>query len=114
MTKRNKRHQSFTRVVAWVVSTSIGCEGLAAVDGKNILIRDTPKDFANGILRVLGDEELRRRLGEGGRATVERLYSWDVIGQGLVETYLGLAGQGHEGRVPAFAATESAANYPHG
>src|SRR5205807_9147899 len=25
-----------------VVSTSIGCEGLAAVDGKNILIRDTP------------------------------------------------------------------------
>ena len=28
-----------------VVSTSIGCEGLEAIDGKNILIRDTPRSF---------------------------------------------------------------------
>ncbi len=71
-----------------VVSTSIGCEGLAAVDGENILIRDNPKEFADAILAVLKDRDLGRRLGAGGRATVERHYSWDVIGTDLVDTYL--------------------------
>ena len=74
-----------------VVSTSIGCEGLAVVDGENILIRDDPRDFANAVLEVLESEALRRRLGERGRATTERLYSWDVIGQDMIETYLRVA-----------------------
>lgn len=96
-----------------VVSTSIGCEGLATVDGENILIRDDPKDFANGILAALGDDELRRRLGQGGRATVERLYSWDVIGKGLIETYRGVAGSRHGDLASAFATTEPGARYDH-
>jgi glycosyltransferase involved in cell wall biosynthesis len=74
-----------------VVSTSVGCEGLATIEGENILIRDDPKDFAQAILAVLADPGLRRRLGEGGRATAERLYSWDVIGQHMIETYLSVA-----------------------
>ncbi len=71
-----------------VVSTSIGCEGLDAVDGRNILIRDDPKAFANAMLAVLEDEALARRLGQAGRATAEQQYSWDVIGRGLIERYL--------------------------
>jgi glycosyltransferase involved in cell wall biosynthesis len=71
-----------------VVSTSIGCEGLDAVDGRNILIRDDPKDFAAAMLAVLEDEALARQLGEAGRATAEQQYSWDVIGRGLIERYL--------------------------
>jgi glycosyltransferase involved in cell wall biosynthesis len=77
-----------------VVSTSIGCEGLAAADGDNILIRDDPKDFARAIAAVLDDGELRRRLGERGRATAERLYSWDAIGRAMRETYLTVASHG--------------------
>jgi glycosyltransferase involved in cell wall biosynthesis len=80
-----------------VVSTSIGCEGLAAVDGENILIRDDPKDFADAVLAVLAQNELRRRLGRRGRATVERLYGWDVIGREMIETYLRLANGGQRG-----------------
>ena len=57
---------------------------LAAVDGENILIRDNPKEFADAILAVLQDRDLAHRLGAGGRATVERHYSWDVIGTDLV------------------------------
>jgi polysaccharide biosynthesis protein PslH len=71
-----------------VVSTSVGCEGLAAVDGSNILIRDDPRAFAEAILAVLGDAELRARLGARGRATVEEIYSWDVIGRNMLDTYL--------------------------
>jgi glycosyltransferase involved in cell wall biosynthesis len=74
-----------------VVSTSLGCEGLAAVDGDDILIRDDPKDFARAILAVLEHGELRRRLGERGRARAERFYSWDVIGQTMIRTYLSVA-----------------------
>jgi glycosyltransferase involved in cell wall biosynthesis len=71
-----------------VVSSSIGCEGLDAVDGRNILIRDDPKEFAKAMLAVLDDEALARRLGDAGRATAEQQYSWDVIGRGLIERYL--------------------------
>jgi len=74
-----------------VVSTSVGCEGLAVIDGENILIRDHPPAFADAILRVLADETLRHGLGAAGRATVEQLYSWDVVGEGMINAYLSVA-----------------------
>jgi glycosyltransferase involved in cell wall biosynthesis len=77
-----------------VVTTSIGCEGLHAVDGENVLIRDEPKAFAEAVLAVLGNRELRQRLGECGRETVERQYSWDIVGRGLIETYRTIANGG--------------------
>jgi glycosyltransferase involved in cell wall biosynthesis len=77
-----------------VVSTAVGCEGLAAIDGENILIRDDPRDFAKAVLAVLGNDELRRRLGERGRTTAEQRYSWEVIGRGLVESYCSIAARG--------------------
>ncbi len=69
-----------------VVSTSVGCEGLDARDGDNILVRDDPAAFADAVLSVLRDADLRRRLGASARRTVERTYSWDVIGEDLRET----------------------------
>ena len=74
-----------------VVSTAIGCEGLDAIDGENILIRDEPAAFAQAVVRVLNDPALGRRLGHGGRKTVERLYSWDVVGSRMIDAYLSLA-----------------------
>jgi glycosyltransferase involved in cell wall biosynthesis len=71
-----------------VVTTSIGCEGLAAVDADNALVRDDPKQFAAAVVSVLRDGSLARRLGERGRETVERLYSWDTVGRQLTKAYL--------------------------
>jgi glycosyltransferase involved in cell wall biosynthesis len=76
----------------------VGCEGLAAVDGDNILIRDNPKDFADAVLAVLEDGTLRRRLGERGRATVEQIYSWDVIGREMLDAYLAVINERFEPR----------------
>jgi polysaccharide biosynthesis protein PslH len=76
-----------------VVTTSIGCEGLAAQDGVNLLIRDRPEDFAAAILRVLRDGDLRRRLGEAGRETAQRLYSWEVVGRHMTDLYRSVAGE---------------------
>ncbi len=70
-----------------VVSTSVGCEGLDAADGSNILIRDDPDGFARAVAAVLRDAALRQRLGEEGRRTVERLYSWERIGESMLAAY---------------------------
>lgn len=77
-----------------IVSTSVGCEGLAAVDGQNILIRDTPEEFADAVLAVLGDAALRHRLGAAGRRTVEQTYSWEVIGPPMIQRYYALLRDG--------------------
>lgn len=73
-----------------VVSTSIGCEGLDARHEENILIADTPAQFADCVERVLDHSELRSRLGREARRTVEATYSWDAIGDDMNETYLDL------------------------
>lgn len=74
-----------------VVSTSLGCEGLRAVDGVNIMVRDDPAEFAQAVSEVLADPHLRSRLGERGRCTVEQSYGWDAIGDGIRQLYLRLA-----------------------
>lgn len=70
-----------------VVSTSVGCEGLDARDGENILIRDNPEAFAEAVDSVLRDNELRRRLERNARTTAERVYDWDVIGRDMLQLY---------------------------
>jgi glycosyltransferase involved in cell wall biosynthesis len=73
-----------------VVSTSVGCEGLRAVDGENIMIRDDAGGFADAVVRVLEDAALRDRLGAAGRRTAEKWYSWGTIGDQLIAAYRGL------------------------
>jgi glycosyltransferase involved in cell wall biosynthesis len=62
-----------------VVSTSIGCEGLQVSPGKNILVADTPEDFATAVHNLLGDAALRQCLATAGRKLVEEKYSWEAI-----------------------------------
>jgi polysaccharide biosynthesis protein PslH len=64
-----------------VVSTRKGAEGLEVTPGEDILIADTPTQFADAVLRLLGDAALRERLAAKGRALVAGRYNWDVIGQ---------------------------------
>jgi glycosyltransferase involved in cell wall biosynthesis len=73
-----------------VVSTAIGCEGLATRPGTNILVADTPRAFADAILQVARDVDLQRRLGNAARATVEGQYAWTVIGEKLRTLYFHL------------------------
>lgn len=70
-----------------VVSTTIGAEGLEAKDGENLLLCDSETDFADGVIRVLHDPELRTRLEAGARETAERIYSWDVIERDMIAAY---------------------------
>ncbi len=60
-----------------VVSTSLGAEGLAAVDGEHLLIAETPEAFVASISRLLEGAELRARLGRAGRKLLEERYTWE-------------------------------------
>jgi glycosyltransferase involved in cell wall biosynthesis len=70
-----------------VVSTPIGCEGLRAVDGENILIRDEAGAFADAVVQVLEDSELRSQLESNGRRTARAAYDWSVVGRGMRSEY---------------------------
>ena len=70
-----------------IVSTSVGAEGLALKDGEEIFIADEPIIFADAVTRLLTDTPLRRRIGENGRARVERDYDWRSIGEKLHGVY---------------------------
>jgi sugar transferase (PEP-CTERM/EpsH1 system associated) len=63
-----------------VVSSSKGAEGLEATRDEDILIADTPAEFADAVLRLLSDGALRARLAVNGRRLVESRYGWRVIG----------------------------------
>jgi polysaccharide biosynthesis protein PslH len=66
-----------------VVSTSKGAEGLDVVHGENILIADSPADFARCTGAVLRDPALWKRLSEGGLALVRARYDWEAVGHEL-------------------------------
>jgi glycosyltransferase involved in cell wall biosynthesis len=54
-----------------------------------------PRDsqaLAAALAQVLGDGALRERLGRRARATIERRYSLDVVGEQLASLYRELAG----------------------
>ena len=70
-----------------IVSTSVGAEGLDLKDGAEIFIADEPEVFADAVTRLLTDTLLRRRIGENGRARVERDYDWRSIGEKLHQLY---------------------------
>jgi sugar transferase (PEP-CTERM/EpsH1 system associated) len=74
-----------------VVSTRLGCAGLEAADERHLLIGDAPGDFADRVLRLLGNQELRGRLARQARQLVETRYDWSIIGSKLLEVYHGLA-----------------------
>lgn len=62
-----------------VVSTSVGAEGLSVRSGDNVLLADTPAEFAESVIALFGNQQERTRLGAAARALVEKNYSWARI-----------------------------------
>jgi len=62
-----------------IISTTIGAEGILAEPGREILIADTPHDFANVVLELLRNPARRREIGQKARALVEKRYDWRTI-----------------------------------
>ncbi len=66
-----------------VVATQLAAEGMHLADGRELLIADSPRDFADAVVRLYTDPELWAKLSDAGRALVRERYSPAAIRQGL-------------------------------
>jgi sugar transferase (PEP-CTERM/EpsH1 system associated) len=70
-----------------VVATSKAVSALKAQSGVELLVADTPDDFAHAILQLLRDATLRESLGRQGRCYVEEHHNWHKITSQLEQVY---------------------------
>ncbi len=70
-----------------IVSTTLGCENIDVAGGRDILIADSPDEFANSVIRLLGNASLRKEIGRNARDLVEKKYSWDAIAEEQQRVY---------------------------
>lgn len=66
-----------------VVSTSLGSEGIPVTHGQELLIADTPREFADAVVRVLNDSDFADSLRTAGLDFVQKHFDWSVIGTKL-------------------------------
>jgi len=70
-----------------IVTTTIGLEGIDARVGLDLLVADSPEDFAAAVVALLRDPERQRRLGAAGRQLVEDRYDRRKVLGRLEEAY---------------------------
>lgn len=76
-----------------MVSTTVGCEGIAVKDGEGILIADEPQSFADASARLLKDATLNARITQNGRRTAEQLYDYRQACKPLDDIYAPAIGE---------------------
>jgi glycosyltransferase involved in cell wall biosynthesis len=70
-----------------LVSTAIGCEGIAVRPGEHLVVADTPEAMAASTIALLNDPARRQALGAAARRLVEQRYAWRVVGGQLLDAY---------------------------
>lgn len=69
--------EAFARAMP-AVTTTIGLEGIEAIPGREVLVADTPADFAAATVNLLQDVALQQVLAGNGRLLAESRYDWQV------------------------------------
>jgi glycosyltransferase involved in cell wall biosynthesis len=75
-----------------VVSTSVGAEGGGLVDGRDVLVGDSPAGLAAQIVRLSRDDDLWQDMAEASYETFETRFSHDAGGGRLLAIIAGLLG----------------------
>lgn len=70
-----------------VVTTSVGASGIEFTDGENLLIADTPQQFAVCIKRLVEDQDYCRSVGEAAAHLVAEQYDVGSLTQKLLQFY---------------------------
>ncbi len=62
-----------------IISTSVGCYGLGLTHQENIWIADSPSTFANAIIQLVENSQLRNQLGRNAASFAKANFSLQVI-----------------------------------
>jgi glycosyltransferase involved in cell wall biosynthesis len=73
-----------------VVTTSVGAEGFGLTPGENVLVGDTPTEFAQHVIRLIRDREFCDQIRMGGYNLIREKYSDRVVMQQVVELFQSL------------------------
>lgn len=68
-----------------MVSTTVGCEGIAVTDDHDILIADDAESFASKTLHLLDSPAECNRIATAGRQLVLERYDWTALGKRYAE-----------------------------
>lgn len=58
-----------------VVSTSIGCGTIGAIDGEQLIVADDKDEFAKGVIKLLQDEKLNKEIRKNAKEFLQNKYS---------------------------------------
>jgi sugar transferase (PEP-CTERM/EpsH1 system associated) len=67
-----------------VISTSVGAEGLPVHNGKDLLLADSPQEFAAAVIRTLLDERFAAELGNQAGRLVRDNFGWNNVAKSFV------------------------------
>ena len=70
-----------------VVTTSVGAQGIEYTDGENLLIADTPEQFARQIKRLVDDQDYCAKVGEAAARLVAEQYDVKTLTDRLLRFY---------------------------
>lgn len=71
-----------------VVTYRSSLEGFAELqDGRDLLVAETPAEFAAAVIRLLKEPDLRDKIRRNGRAQIEQNYTWERSLRGLRALY---------------------------
>ena len=68
-----------------IVSTPQGVRGFKLVDGESVFIAHSNEQFANHVLSLLADPELREKTGAEARKIATSYLDWRILGERLSE-----------------------------
>ena len=70
-----------------VVTTTVGAQGIDYTDGENLLIANTPEEFARQIKRCLDDEEFCDSVGQAAARLIAERYNEGNLADQLLNFY---------------------------
>lgn len=70
-----------------VITTSLGKEGIPAMDGKELLIADSENEFAEKIINYFNGQYEPGVLSENGKRLIQKNYLWENIAEQFELTY---------------------------
>lgn len=77
-----------------VIASPVGVNCEIVEDGVNGFLAETEAEWQAALTRLLRDPDLRRRMGQAGRAKVEARYSLQVWGPRVADILIKAAGRG--------------------